>query len=440
MMQKKKLFFLIVLLVVTSGLLAIDNAHFYKSANLHKKSTVGWFDELEKYDTLDWFTKIDFNYLYGDSGSCWDKNGHSAPLLNSTGNYDMLYLMENVPVKPDFQHYATFLANAQIYHERTNSTFGQLKFDGKFELNEVNIDLRQNLVSGFFLEGHLPVRDVSLKNISYNDMSPETGIYNKNMAQWRQFKNQLDVILQNYGLNSATKKYSQTGLGDLSILVGWQGIKENKEDDTTRFLGLTLKGGILFPTGNKDKTDYVFSLPTGYNGHWGIPLAVEGEIGFLGWLTLSAHASAVFFFDDDNKTRRMKTFTKQQGYIKLLDGQAEEEKGTLWHIGADIKFDHLAKGLSFLVGYSYNRQEEDELDPKDTTHFIKSVVNSDPLLEAWYMHVLHFMLDYDFSVHMQDSKWAPRINVFYNYPFDGKRAFKTDTIGGGLGVDVRWKL
>jgi hypothetical protein len=436
--KKKKLLLLFALISATSGLRAIDNAHFYKAAHLHRSPTTSWWDEKKKYDDHNWLTKFDFSYAYGDAGSCWDKNGRSAPLLNGTGNYDMLYLLQDVP--KDVTNPIIMNAMNHIIPANANETFGQLEFDGKFEIHDFNLDLRQNFVSGFFMEAHLPIRDVSIKNIGYKDLSPETGLYNKNTPEWVLFKETLDDLLALYNLKPHNAKYSQTDVGDLSILVGWQGINEKNENDTTRFLGLTLKGGILFPTGTKEKADYVFSVPTGYNGHWGIPLSVELEAGFMKWLTLSAHASALFFIDDDNQQKRMKTFTKQQGYIKLLQGTAEEEKGTLWHIGADLKLDHIVGGLSLLVGYSYNRQEEDELDPKDTTLFDKSVVNSDTLLDAWEMHVLHLMLDYDFSVHMKESKWGPRLSVFYDYPFDGKNAFKTDMIGGGFGVDIRWKM
>ena len=437
MVGRKKLLLLLALVSATSGLRAIDNAHFYKAARLHRAPTTSWWDEAKKYNDHDWLTKFDFSYAYGDAGSCWDKTGRSAPLLNGTGNHDMLYLMQNVPLVNPTNAIITNANNVNA--ALTFGTFGQLEFDGKFEIHDFNLDLRQNFVSGFFAEAHLPIRDVSIKNIGYKDLSP-AGNPAAGAWRWPIFLNQLDALLALYGLKAHNAKYSQTDVGDLSILVGWQGINEKDENDTTRFLGLTLKGGILFPTGSKEKVDYVFSVPTGYNGHWGIPLSVELEAGFRKWLTLSVHASALFFIDDDNQQKRMKTFTKQQGYLKLAQGEAEEEKGTLWHIGADLKFDHVFKGLSLLVGYSYNRQEEDELLPKDTTNFDKSVVNSDPLLDGWYTHVLHLMLDYDFSVHMKDKKWGPRLSVFYDYPFDGKNAFKTDMIGGGFGIDIRWKM
>ena len=102
--------------------------------------------------------------------------------------------------------------------------------------------------------------------------------------------------------------------------------------------------------------------------------------------------------------------------------------------------DHIIAGLSFVVGYSYNEQENSTWHPKDTDLFDSKIVNSDPILQGFSMHVLHLLLEYDFSFHMTDYKWAPRVSAFYNLPLEGENAFKTDTFGGGFGVDIRWEF
>ncbi len=438
----KKLLLFMTVFPFAVNLAAVDNAHFYKAPLLHRTPTTGWFDEAKNYENSDWLTKFDFTYAYGDSSTSWNHNGDTTSLLNTTGNHNMLYLMENVVVLPTVQHFATFLANAQINHWATNSTFGQLEFDGKFQIHDININLRQNLVSGFFFELLVPIRDVSIKDIHYIDLSPETGRFSKQTGEWRQFLNQFDTLLANYGYKPHATSYSTTDVGDISLNLGWQGIKKyGEEEEALEFLGFMLKAGVLFPSGKKDDVDYCFSVPTGYNGHWGINFNAQLDIGFNDWITVSAHGSATVFFDEDEEWHRMKTFSGQNGFIKLEKGKAEEEKGTLWHAGADIKFDHVGVGLSLLVGYSFNKQENDTLNPADKDKFDYTLVNADSALAGWEMHVLHFMADYDFSVHMsENSKWAPRISVFYNWPFDGESVFKTETFGGGLGIDVRWKI
>jgi len=434
--NRKSILFLVAITIATNAA-PIDNGHFYKAAQLHRSSTTSWFDESKKYENYDWFTKIDASYAYGETKSCWDKNDHSAPLLNSTGSYNMLYIFENVVKTPSVQDYATFFGEV-TNHAETNGTFGLLDFNGKFKINDFNINIRQNLVSNFFLELLTPIRNVSISNISYNDRSPATGFYSKNTPNWINFLNNFDTVLSNYGLNTYNKKFNKTAFGDITLLGGWQGDFKTEGEDPMRF-ALTTKLGILFPSGAKENTNYLFSVPTGYNGHWGIPIFGQFDIMPKKWFTFTAHGSAAFFFDK-TMNKRMKTFSKQEGYLRLAQGNAKEEKGTLWHIGLDAKIDHFLKGLSFLFGYSYNKQEKDTLNPSDTTLFDSTTVNGDSLLKGWTMQVLHFMFDYDFSVHMKDSKWAPRLNVFYNYPFDGKNAFKTDMIGGGLGLDIRWKI
>ena len=434
--------FLFTVFLSIAELAAVDNAHFYKAPLLHRMSTTCWFEESRKYEVSDWLTKFDFTYAYGDSGTAWNQDGDTTLLLNITGNHNMLYLMENVSqIDPMYQHFANFFANAQINHWATNNNFGQLEFDGKFRINDFNINWRQNLVSGFFFELLVPIRDVTIKDIRYIDLSPETGRFSKQTGEWRQFLNQFDVILANYDYKPYATSYSATDLGDISFNIGWEGIKEYKEEESLEFLGFMLKTGVLFPSGKTDDVDYCFSVPTGYNDHWGINFNAQLDMGINSWLSVAVHASATVFFDESEVWRRMKTFSKQNGFIKLEKGKAEEEKGSIWHIGADIKFDHVGIGLSLLVGYSFNKQENDTLNPVDKDRFDHVVVNSDSVLAGWEMHVLHFMADYDFSVHMnKKGKWAPRINIFYNWLFEGEGVFKTDMFGGGLGIDLRWKI
>lgn len=428
-----------ILLIYTPKIVFTDNAHFYKAPQLHRSSTTCWFDRKKSYEVSDWYTKIDASYAYGSTSKCWDKNGHTAPLLNPTGNYNMLYLMENVALEPSQQNFAEFLGDAIINHSKTNDTFGQLEFDGKFRINNFNIDLRQNLVSNFYLEAHLPIRNLKLYNISYTDKSPATGIFSQQYWAWKIFKNNLNTILSNHNLKEYNTSYSETGLGDASILLGWQDIETNIDNEHIKLISFGLKSGILFPTGKAEKTDQVFSIPTGYKKHWGIPLECQLDIGPYDWLTLTLNGGAIIFFDK-TLTKRMQTHSKQQGLMKLAIGETKERKGSLWHLEFDIKFDHFASGLSALVGYSYNRKDKDHLTPSDNSLFDMATVNYDLSLKAWDMNVLHFMIDYDFSLQLKNKKLAPKINVFYNYPFNGKNAFKTSMLGAGLGIDIRWKI
>lgn len=452
--NNKLVLLLLTIASYTMSMAAVDNAHFYKVARFHGDTTTAYWEHDRMYETADWLSKFDASYAYGSASRGWNNNSNKTSLLNIHGEQNMLYLFTNVvkqaATSPAEVHFANFLGNA-INHSMTNGMFGQLEFTGKFEIHDFNLDWRQNLVWGLFFEAHLPIRDVTVKNIGFIDKSPDTGMFSKQNPDWKRGLNNLDTILANYGLAAHNKRFSKTDIGDLSILVGWDHIEDDAYD-FLKWIRIMFKVGILFPTGARDDVNHAFSVSTGYNGHWGIPLATHIGFGIRRWLHFSVRGGATFFFDKTLQ-RRMKTHINQNGFIKLAKGLAEEEKGTLWHIGADLKLDHIFKGFSFLFGYSFNRQERDHLNPREKCcagncctglasidAFDNSIVDSDSVLNQWYQHVLHFIWDYDFSVHgnMEDGKWAPRINLFYNLPIDGKNAFDTDMIGGGIGLDVRW--
>jgi len=310
---------------------------------------------------------------------------------------------------------------------------------GKFSIHELHINWRQNFASGFFGDIHLPIRSMEIKDIGFIDRSPATGSFSQQTAEWIRVKNNLNALLSDYGINAYNTKWEETDTGDLSLYLGWQHV-DYESFDFLKFLSTTIRAGLLFPTGSKDETNYAFSLPNGYNGHWGIPVRFDLSVGASHWLTIGAHVGSTFFFDQ-TFNRRMKTHIKQNGWIKLAEGKAKVDKGTLWDIGGFVKFDHFVEGLSAMIGYTFNAREDDELSPRDKNTFPDdSIVNSDSVLKSWHSHVIHLLAEYDFGVHMEDSNWAPHLGLFYDFPVDGEKIFDTDMIGGNLGFHFMWKF
>ncbi|KKP22941.1 MAG: hypothetical protein SZ59_C0004G0016 [candidate division TM6 bacterium GW2011_GWF2_28_16] len=441
-MRRPNMRILSMLLLLSVGLSAKDNAHYFKSANLHRNPTACWFDDERYYEVDDWAWKIEDDFMYGDARSGWDKSGNTANILNDTGAYSMLWAGENVTLTDPMNVYQNMINALTVLAPTSDDpNFATLRFDGKFEMWENDYVVRKNLKKGFFVQAHVPVRSVKVHNISYTDMSADTGVFSKTTTEWAQVYNNLDQILNQFDYKGATQNYSKAGFGDITFYLGWQDIFTKRDDEgkDKYTLNLSAKVGVLCPTGERVKTDYIFSMPTGYNNHWGLDGALELDLGVMSWLSIDLFGGFTWFFDDNNREMRMQTFNQQNGHIMLAKGIAKEEAGTLWYLGADLKFDHFWKGLSGIFGYSYNRQEDAEITPVDTTLFDKTTVNGNSMLHGWYTHVLHFMLDYDISVHMKKTtKWAPRINLFYNLPVDGKNSYKTDVFGAGLGFDLLW--
>lgn len=417
-----------------------DNAHFYKPPVMYGSSPSCWFGDKRGVDTKKWLTKLDVSYAGGDTKNGWNGNGDTANVLNLTGPTNMIYISENVDKSsPTINKWDIFLAANPGLKVGQGGDFGKLQFSGKFDMQEVGLSLRQNILAGFFLEFALPIRELKVTEVKYTDLSPDDNNagFNKSTFQWIQLKNNLDVLLGDYGLAPLTSSWKESGAGDLSVLLGWEQIW-SLSDDWKNYVGLTLKAGVICPTSETHDNGHVFAMPIGYEGNVGLTGFAQVHFGLMRWLGLRIHGSGTYFCEGDSENYHMKTFSKQTGWLKLQNGKAKEEEGTLWHLGADLSFDHFVGGLTARVGYSYTQQDGGELKPANGSLFTD--VNDNPLFREWYMHTMNFVLDYDFSVHAKKWHWAPRISGFYNLPIDGKSAFKTQVFGGNLGVDIRWCL
>ncbi|MCF7799457.1 hypothetical protein K9L05_04500 [Candidatus Babeliales bacterium] len=441
---KKILLFSILLFLCSKKIFSIDNAHFYKTPNLYSRPTDCKFDGKKHYSIQDWYTKIDVNYEYGDSKKCSDWTSESSTLLNRAGNQKMAYLDSGLSdvttITPELLPYKYFLRDARNYiAQNPRKTICELAFDGKFEINELNLDLRQNIISGLFVQLLVPVRHVNLKQIKYIDKTDTTADFfdATRTNTWESLKENLSPILNSYGIQNYNQTIKKTNFGDITLLLGWQGYPCSN-DNPKIDIGLELKMGLMFPAGSNLNPNSIFSIPTGYDGHWGVTFQGQANLEYQNWLYLAAHASSTFFMTD-RKTKLLKTDELQQGSIKLARGRVKSDAGLLWHIGIDAKLDHIFKGFSALVGYSYNRQEAEKVSQVGD-YFDQNIIDTDKNFYQWSMNTAHFMIDYDFSVHMPNSKFAPRINIFYNLPFSTRNSFKTNMIGGGLGADIRWSF
>ena len=436
---------LITLLSMPLG--AIDNAHFYNTPRYHGWLTQGAWDGSTFSETAPWHTKLALQAYHGSASKSWDDNGNKTTLLGLYGPQEMLHLTAGAPRRPDYLNIYEQLG-AALSPAMTSGSFGTLNFDGKFSIDEVYIDVRQNFLWGFFSELHLPFRSLSLRDICYCDLSEAHGLYSQENGTWKRLLGSLDQLLQNHGYAPLHTPFSITSIGDVSLLIGWQQFLKVMQDPdiAVRFL---VKIGLLFPTGTRDDRNMVFSLPTGHNDHWGIPLHAEIEGRLQPHVRVGMRAGVITFYEKTLK-RRMKTHPGQQGILKLEKGRADVEKGALWYLGCAAIADY--HGFSFLLGYSFNRREQNEIIPLSKTYKIEGnsvypvdkfdphIVNNDSVLFPWQTHVLHLGVNFDYSVHepLRTSRWAPHVGLFYNITLSGRNAFDVNMFGGGLGLDVRW--
>jgi len=422
--MKKYTYYLMIIIATSSyrPLLALDNPHFYRATNMF----------LEPRLEHDYLTT--FNITLGGGSTTQGRSGNNTivPLLDICGTHSL----KNINVGTAFQDqnnpYDKLLIELHKLPER--SGFATFSLDGKFKILEANMSFTQNLNKGFFLFFHMPIRKLTINDITFIDLSPDDTIFpNKTTPIWQETTNNLYPLLAHYGINAHAT--TSTGAGDLSSWIGWtHNYQETTRLDFIDFTGMT---GFLAPTGKQRKENELFSLPTGYNGHWGFPLCAAASIGFYEWVTIGGYLNALFFINK-HRTMRIKTDLNQSGIIKLASAPVSDHRGPLVNTGLYFKADHVGHGVSVTAAYSFASQQKNRLTPLAKNELNCAIINSDAMLAGWNMHTVNFLVEYDTA--REHSRAGHRIGLFYNLQFAGSRVFNTNVVGGMYGIDISWYL
>jgi hypothetical protein len=243
----------------------------------------------------------------------------------------------------------------------------------RFRILETNLLYIQNLVQGFFIQGHFPVRSFSLGT--------------------------QDTV---------------TASGDLTIHGGYTfSYQQTQQLD---FIDATARSGILIATSSHVDCNTQCVIPAGYNGQWGVPLSFDLSCGAYEWLTVAGHVSALFFINT--------AYLSQE---------------PLWHVGCLVKADHILRGISCTLGYSYvqqgNKVRQTTYDPL--------LINACTLInracrDGFSMHTLHLCVEFDC---MRYEYWlGPRIALMYNGVLGGTSIFNTNMTLGEIGLEIAWKF
>lgn len=358
----------------------IDNPHFYRATNMFLEPRL-------EHDYLS-----TFNATLG-AGSTDKGRNHDNTIVSIFDIYGKNYVPALGP-------------------ENAN-----LSLNGTFKIIEANLSYAQNLPRGLFLFFYLPVRSLIFKNITLTTIPLNT----------------LNSLLAPHGISA--NPTTSNGVGDLTSWIGWT--HNYQETKTIDFIDTTIMTGFLAPSGKLRDENKLFSLPTGYNGHWGVPLCGMFSIGFYEWITIGTYINTLFFAHTQ-RPLRLKTDAQQSGFIKLTCADVSIHKGPLMNTGIYFKADHVGHGFSFTTAYSFALQASDKLTPKNNTHVDPTIINSDSSLKGWNMHTINFVAEYDFG--REGSKVNNRIGLFYNLQIAGKRTFNTNIFGGTYGLDIGWYI
>lgn len=424
-MKSRYSFFALALAIIISFITSIQS---YEQNTFYRASSFFGEPRFEK----PWLGTAEFNVHYGKTTKSINSNGHKRPLFDAWGLHNMQQLSCNAPnLDPSNPADAALIALKNL---PTRSCFGFLSIHGQLSSTQALFTYTQNFDHGFFGTLYIPLNRVAVKDVQLLDCSPRDAIYpNQYTPEWQLFLQQFKSIMDRYNIN--IHPYTQTGLGDTTILAGWTKNRENTE--TLDYLDVTLQSGILLPTAKKTAITNPLDIPLGYNKHLGFPLVFTGSLGLFEWLTLGGHLNTLLFLGK-KECIPLNTCSTQSGLITFTHDKAIVHKGPLLGLGSYFKIDHAGQALSLIIGYSYDRQMADSIMPSNPALFQQSLIDADPRYNGWSMHTMHFLAEYDFS--KRDYRYGPRIGLTYNCIIEGKRIMKANTTGGFLGLEIQWDI
>jgi len=418
-LPRKKLILASFLGLASQQIAAYDNALFFRATPFFGEP------RLER-KTL---SSLDISLGSGATRKGRNQCGQSVPVFDLYGKQNMHELGVGVPGKDPTNPLDLILID--LAATPGGDCFGIMSACGKFALFESNIVLNQNLARGFYAQFYLPVRRFHVYSNCFRDCTPACDCPDRNNQVWQNFLDNFNAILERYCLS--TCGYKEADVGDLAIELGWShSYQETTELD---FVDLGFKAGVLFPTGKRRNVDRIFSIPFGYNGHYGIPISMDLAVGACEWMTLGVHFEAIPLIRRKQRIR-VKTSPTQSGLIKLTKTCANVDPGTVLTGGAFFKADHFARCISFLVGYSFAHQGDDAVSLCDTICIDSCAVCSDEQFKAWKMHTLNARVEIDFAT--ESCPYGFRVGFFYDWNFGGQRIFQTDVGGTYLGFDATW--
>lgn len=430
-MISRRLIALITILITiySNTIFCVDLTTFYRTP---------LFQGEAKRNVSDWTTHIDLQYAEGSTKKAWNTEEVKTCLFNDHGPFDMRKLaanMECLDYKP--------LTKAYYDGDIPNLYDGRLVFTGKFNLDEWHITLQQNILWGLYLQAHIPIRRLKLTCIDYTTCVTTEA----EQQQIADFVDQdLDAILEENCIKPLKCDFKRSEISDPLLSIGWHGHCTISNGILTALRGY-IQGGIILPVGKRRDIDRVFSLPTGYNKHFGFNARFNIHGTFWEKAVLGANAGVSVFLDQTYE-QRLTTSTDQNGWIMLEKGKASVDQGTIWDATIYAKAERIFGGFSVLAAYSYTEQERTVLTLDDecvlrtalANEVIKNkdeVINSNKQLRSWFHHALHFYAQYDFGAHIKKVV-APTIRISYHYPLHGKRAWPTDMWSGTLSLALDW--
>lgn len=311
-----------------------------------------------------------------------------------------------------------------------NGIRGRFNVCGDFQMNfNTSFAARYFFANDWSLGLYLPVYQMQLKNLNFQDLTPNVDNLDK-LVHRLLTDNLAQNVFELGGLNISNWK--RDGVGDLTLLIDWfRDFYQNKP--FLKCVRVNWRVGLGFPTGLRENTNLIFAVPFGYNGAVFLPfgLGIDLTLGSHFKCGIDVQLTQIF---GHTRCRRIKTNVEQTELLLLQKALAYEDYGLVQRFNLYVELYRFLKGLSFKAGYQFLKEGDAELSLK-TQQFSNNVANTSPRLESFTMHHAIFKFTYDFAYHYPEGHTRPELGLYARLPFNGRNVALVPMIGGIISVD-----
>lgn len=281
------------------------------------------------------------------------------------------------------------------------------------------------------VSAYLPLYSMELEHVCFVDQTKDTTAQDlrvKDLLTDDFFANVCELG-DGYDLSG----WQRTGVGDLTLMLEWF-YNFVQAKPMLKNVRVNWRLGVGLPTGLRQDEDKLFALPFGYDGAFSLPFGVGLDLHSAFYVRAGFDVQLTHVFGN-TRTRRIKTSQNQTDLLLLQKQEVYKDFGLTQQFNLYAQLYRIFKGFSFMLGYQFLKHGADQIALCPGANFSGAVANSAEHLKEWTLHQLVVRADYEAGVHMDDPSFYPRISLFAQIPFNGKRVAATRNLGLTFSLD-----
>ncbi len=281
------------------------------------------------------------------------------------------------------------------------------------------------------VSAYLPIYAMELDNVCWVDQTKNVSDEDARVK---------DLLTDNFFTNVESlgngldlTGWKRSGVGDLTVLLEWfRDFPQAKP--MLKNVRVNWRAGLGIPTGLRQDPDRVFAIPFGYDGAFSLPFGLGLDLHFAFYLRAGFDVQLTHVFGN-TRLRRIKTSDDQTDLLLLEKMEVYKDFGLTQQFNLYAQLYKVFKGFSCLIGYQFIKHGKDEIALCAGSDFSAATANNAEHLKEWTMHQIVVRADYDIGSHFDEPPIYPRLSLFAQLPFNGKRVAVTSNIGLTLAFD-----